>query len=130
MGPGGATLHRTAGGWTVVSSPVTQTLRGVRGTSPSNVWAVGDAGTMIRFDGTQWSIVSSPSTSGLTSVWAGGSASQAWASGVAGGMFYWNGLTWSKTPTPTNDDLAGVWGTSPTNVWAIGAVGTILHYAP
>ena len=38
------------------------------------------------------------------------------------------GLIWSIVPSGTTNFLLSVWGTSASDVWAVGAAGTILHY--
>ena len=37
-------------------------------------------------------------------------------------------LPWSRVESGTTNSLTGVWGTSGSNVWAVGAGGTILHW--
>ena len=39
-----------------------------------------------------------------------------------------DGLTWTAMNSGTTDNLFAVWGTSATNVFAVGANGTILRY--
>jgi hypothetical protein len=31
---------------------------------------------------------------------------------------------------PTTNNLRAVWGSSPTNIYAVGDGGTVLHYLP
>lgn len=42
--------------WNNVESPTCQNLYGVWGTAADNVWAVGDKGTIIHYDGTNWKV--------------------------------------------------------------------------
>src|SRR2546423_3409495 len=37
-------------------------------------------------------------------------------------------LVWSSVSSGTANSLYGVWGSSASDVWAVGAIGTILHY--
>lgn len=61
----GAIVSRTSGGgagggankWANETSTVNTTLRAMWATSDSNIYAVGDGGTIIRFDGTSWAKV-------------------------------------------------------------------------
>jgi hypothetical protein len=55
---------------------------GVAGTSSEDVWAVGDSGLILHWNGAAWSTVRSNTTAKLTSVFAT-STSSAWAAGVA-----------------------------------------------
>ena len=56
---------------------------GVWGTSASDVWAVGYNGTILHYNGTNWSSVSSGATEPLYGVW-GSSASDVWVVGLTG----------------------------------------------
>jgi hypothetical protein len=65
-------LHWNGREWTRLSrpdaNPTAKVLRAVSGTSATNVWAVGDAGTILHWDGKQWSTVSPPTHEHLTAV--------------------------------------------------------------
>jgi hypothetical protein len=135
--------------WSIVSSPNTSTtesnaLRGVTCVSASECWAVGyylsdnAAQTLIeRWDGTSWSIVSSPNTSATQSNFllgvTCGSASECWAVGY----YYndnvisqtlierWDGTSWSivnspNTSTADYNSLSGVTCVSGSECWAVG----------
>jgi hypothetical protein len=71
------------GSGTTRSSPTVQDLWAVWGTSTSNIWAVGAAGTIIRFDGAVWA--SEPSTTNviLKGVWCF-DAANCWVVGEGG----------------------------------------------
>jgi len=123
-------------------------LAGVAATSASNAWAVGSyvVGTasaltqtlIVRWNGTRWTQVSSPSPGGtanpdrLAGV-AATSASNAWAVGsyTTGGGFrtltlHWNGTTWKQVPSPNSGTasdanvLSGVAAISASDAWAVG----------
>ena len=135
--------------WSIVSSPNTSAtennaLRGVTCVSPSECWAVGyyladnAAQTLIeRWDGTSWSIVSSPNTStteanvvlGVTCV----SASECWAVGYYYGLDdlidqtlieRWDGTSWTIVNSPNTNTqsnvLLGVTCGSASDCWAVG----------
>jgi hypothetical protein len=134
--------------WSIVSSPNTSAtennaLRGVTCVSASECWAVGyyladnAAQTLIeRWDGTSWSIVSSPNTSATQSNFLLGvtcaSASECWAVGY----YYndnvisqtlierWNGTSWEivsspNTSTKDYNALSGVTCVSASECWAV-----------
>jgi Bacterial Ig-like domain (group 2) len=122
--------------WSSVSSGTTSHLFSVWGTSASDVWAVGDNGTILHYNGTTWSNVSSGVTQPRYGVW-GTSASDVWAVGGVvgiGTILHYNGTTWSSASSASSgatQALFGVWGTSASDVWAVGgagSIGTILHY--
>ncbi len=57
-------------------------------------WAVGDNGSILRWDGTSWSAVTSNTTENLYGVHCV-SASDCWATGGGGTILHWNGSVWS-----------------------------------
>src|SRR5207249_6391858 len=147
--------HWNGAAWSFVTSPNTSTtqpnrLDGVTCSSASDCWAVGgywdDANVSHtlteHWNGTAWSIVTSPNTSVTESNRLFGvtcnSASDCWAVGNTfftnpGGdsviqtlVEHWNGAAWSivtspnhTTPTPY-DSLYGVTCTSASDCWAVG----------
>jgi photosystem II stability/assembly factor-like uncharacterized protein len=72
-------------GWTVMNagSPSGTTLRAVWGSGDSNVYAVGDNGLILRFDGSKWNTVPSGTTQNLSAVW-GTSPNNVYAVGDSG----------------------------------------------
>ncbi len=142
--------HWNGAQWQIVQSPSPSsrynTLYGVTAVSATNVWAVGyDVNTSLvtqtlieHWNGTQWSVVRSPSpapvNNQLFSV-AAVSARDIWAVGFSTNstndqtlIEHWNGTQWSvvKSPNPgsSSDSLSGVAAVSASNVWAVGASNT------
>ena len=76
--------------WT---SPTTRHLYSVFMVSPDDGWAVGAFGTIIHWDGADWSNVTSPTTFQLNSVFML-SASDGWAVGISGTIIQWTGTEW------------------------------------
>ncbi len=79
----------------VVPSPVTTTLRAVFGFSADDVWAVGDAATVIHWDGTTWTKLTTPFDSEsvkpkLLSIWGSG-PKDVWIGG-RGTMLHFEGV--------------------------------------
>ena len=75
MWPAGAQVQ--GGGWEWQNPlPQGNTLSGVWGNSGSDVFAVGEGGTILHYDGESWSAMSSGTTNWLNSVWgsSGGDA--------------------------------------------------------
>ena len=133
-----------------LGSGVTADLRGVSGSAPDDVWAVGEKtnpandGTLIEhWNGTSWT-AAAPATgeaagSGLAAVSAD-SPSDAWAVGSFGGVNagaqgalieHWNGSSWSvvkgakKTPKAEgikSVGLSAVDALSSSDVWVLGSV--------
>jgi hypothetical protein len=67
-------LHLEGGGWENVSSPASGHLYDIGGTSPKNIYAVGRAGGVLRFDGSEWARVTATgiTTKTLVGVWVAG----------------------------------------------------------
>ena len=100
---------------------------GVWGSSSSNVFAVGDAGTILHYDGTSWSPMSSGTTGSLRDVW-GASGSNVFVVGSGGTILHYNGTNWSPMASGTTTWLNEVWGRNGSDVFAGGNSGAILHY--
>jgi serine/threonine-protein kinase len=125
---------------------VSGALTAVTATSDSSAWAVGcTPGTpaskctktlMLRWNGTAWTQVPSPSPgpSDYLSAVAATSAGSAWAVGYTGSgasartlILHWNGATWTRVPSPnTGQDsiLTGMAAVSAGSAWAIGYTDT------
>jgi hypothetical protein len=76
------------------SSP--DTLTSIWGSGPNNIFAVGQRGKILRFNGTTWSEMTSPTTRYLARV-HGSSADNVWALGDTV-MLRFNGLEWKNVP--------------------------------
>lgn len=98
--------------------PFGRRLRAVFGTSARDVWAVGDRGTAVHFDGTTWSPVDTGTTARLTDVW-GAEENEYWAVGDGGTMLRWTGAAWTSVPSGTTSDIKAVWGSGANDVWAV-----------
>lgn len=118
--------------WAPQDSHTLNDLDGVWGSSPEDVWAVGDRGTIrhgAKSAGT-WTDVSSPTKSHLRAIWGSG-PNDVWAAGDAGALIHYDGTSWQVASfglpageTPT--DLLGIWGSGADDVW-IGGEGMLLH---
>jgi len=127
----GLTMHGTRAGkgdlvWTEVDSQTSVVLRGIWGSSASDVWTVGDKGTIrhIGAGASQWDVVASPTTETLHAVW-GSAPNDAWAVGESGTILHWDGAVWtpSLAAFPVNrkkPHLYAVWGSGPNDVWIVG----------
>src|SRR2546427_7409028 len=93
------------------SNPLPQgnPLRSVWGSASTDVWAVGDAGTILHWDGSAWSGFPSGTGNILYSVW-GSASTDVWAVGDAGTILHWDGSAWSTVSTGTTHVLRGVGG--------------------
>ncbi len=113
--------------WKTQSSPTTDQLRAVSGYSESRILAVGNYGTIILYNGTEWQNVSGITEKTLYGVWWA-SKNEAFVVGDKGLILHFNGADWAVMNSGTTLRLRNVWGTSASDVFAVGETGTILHY--
>jgi len=123
----GVDFSECAGTYTLDASATSQTLFAVWGSGPSNVFAVGESGALVRFNGTAWVTSPSGTTSRLYGVWGSGPA-EAFAAGQSGGIRRWTGSTWGPMTSNTTSRLHAVWGSASDDVFAVGEGGTIIHW--
>ena len=104
-------------------------IKSIWGSSDKDVWAVGDDGMMLHYDGAIWGRVPVPTGSDLLAVW-GASDKDIWAVGDAGVVIHWDGTLWSRVTTPVPDSAAlnDIWGTSGNNIWAVGDRGALIQF--
>ena len=128
-------LHNDGTSWSVVSSVGNgDPLRDVSGNSGSNVYAVGDRGKIRRYTASWNDVTDITTTTDLNGVWvsAGGEVFIVGKINMASGqaiIIHRDGSgNWSVMPSGTTNTLEAVWGSSESDVFAVGANGTILHY--
>jgi photosystem II stability/assembly factor-like uncharacterized protein len=107
--------------------PLNTNLEGIWGTSIDDVFAVGDQGVILHYDGKEWDSMNSRTTHNLFKIW-GNSDSDVFAVGGSGVIMHFDGSEWYGMVSRSTDDLYGVWGRSESDVYAVGRAGTILHY--
>jgi len=108
-----------------VADPTNPMLRGVWAATPSDVYAVGERGWVVHFDGSVWSAQPSNVTNNLTAVWSTGK--DAFAVGEFGTIIHNDGSGWRRMTWPTGEFLTFVYGSSPHDVFA-GGLGVMMHY--
>jgi photosystem II stability/assembly factor-like uncharacterized protein len=125
-------VHRSAGAWSVAARETSRALYGLAVASAEDAWAVGTAGTVLRYQavdsGKAWVEVDSPTQKWLRSIWLAGT-NGGWVVGQSGttlGLL--NGSSWQPIPSGVSVDLMHVWGTIADDVWAVGQGGTIVHW--
>ncbi|QTA77907.1 CalX-like domain-containing protein [Desulfonema limicola] len=97
------------------------------GSSENNVFAVGDNGLILHYDGTAWTETDSGTGNDLYAVW-GSSENDVFAAGGNGIILHYDGTAWTETDIGRDNDLNAVWGSSGNDVFAAGENGIILHY--
>jgi hypothetical protein len=124
-------------GSTVVNEPLTAPVTPARRIALRALWglpslnfavAVGDSGTVLYHDGTQWNDFSVPMDAALTDVW-GTDLSNFYATTSDGRLLRWNGSTVSTVPgLPADGALNAVWGTATNNVYVAGDGGILYRF--
>jgi len=109
--------------------PNANQLRAVWGASGSDVFAVGDYGTILHTtnSGSSWSAMTSGISVNIYGVW-GSSAANVFAVGDSGNIRQYNGSSWSAMTSGTTKRLRDVWGAATNNIIAVGEDGTIRKY--
>jgi hypothetical protein len=129
VGPGCA-LRLQRGLWSAMTPPK-DSLTAVWGSGSDDVWAVGNTGTLYRWNGKASSEVSpKPTTQHLRSV-AGSGPDDIWAVGYGDTILHYDGQRWTPKRSPTSGRgliLSGVWATSRREAWIVSQTGPILRY--
>ena len=103
-------------------------MAAVWGTDGRNVYAVGEQGTIVHFDGNAWTPVSAvPTIQRLNGVWTD-RESDVFAVGDFGTILHYDGTSWMVQQSNVQEDLTSVWGFNGSDVYAVGLGGRILHY--
>lgn len=123
-GPGDPPVGCSADAWCwQFPTPQGNSMWATWGSGPSDVWGVGESGTILHFDGKAWSMVRSPTNSALYGIW-GSSPSNIFAVGNRGTVIHWDGTTWSPLPLGAAGAqvarLFGVWSADGSEVWFVG----------
>lgn len=79
-------------------------LHAVWGSDVTHVWAVGEAGTIVFWNGQFWKQLLSGTTDNLAAVWGSG-PTDLWVAG-SGGVRHFNGIAWSSIPGLTSAPVA------------------------
>lgn len=122
--------------WEIQENPTNSNyyLYSVWGSDSNDVFAVGHVGTIVRYNGSSWSLMNSGVNLELRGIWGSSSDNVFAVSGGVGeegkALFYDGNANgnWTLMNIPTTERLFGVWGSSETNVIAVGLQGTILRY--
>ena len=115
VGGGGTTLALLNGtAWQAVpTGGVSVNLLDVWGSKVDDVWAVGEAGTILHWRGTMWTLVPNGGDGGMSNalrgVWGSG-PKDIWAVGTGGAILHYNGAAWLQVAGGETYSLNDVWG--------------------
>ncbi|TMM47787.1 WD40/YVTN/BNR-like repeat-containing protein [Colwellia ponticola] len=103
------------------------TILAMWGSSPNSIYAVGDEGLILHFDGLNWQRMASGTKSALYGLWAWDNE-HLLAPGDFGLILRYNGTEWAEFNVGTENFLYGAWGDSLTNIYSVGLSGTLAHF--
>jgi hypothetical protein len=105
-------------------------LRHINGTTSGDVWAVGDRGTVLHWNGFFWSSPPRPPHRGpLNAVsFLASPVSAFTAVGDTGSAVQFTDGTWACPTQAAAATLRGVSGAAANDLWAVGDRGTLSHY--
>ncbi|MBY0490990.1 MAG: Ig-like domain-containing protein [Gemmatimonadaceae bacterium] len=118
-------VMRGAGTWS--TNNMAPDLLDVWTSTPTSAYAVGEFGTVYRWNGTAWTRQNVPTTVTLEAVWSP-NANEAFAGGDNGTILRFNGTAWTLMTVPTTASIYNLWGTSNSDVWAVTSAGEVLRY--
>jgi hypothetical protein len=116
----------TPPGFTDLASGPAQNLSGVWGSAPNDMWAAGEAGTIIHFNGQTVGTAPSGVSTDLTDL-GGTAANDVWAVGGSGTALRFDGTAFHPVATGSSTDLTAVFTARRNDVWA-GGGSTLLHF--
>lgn len=115
--------------WERETTPTTERLNAAWVAESGRAWAVGDRGTILRFDPAQpspaWTAVTSGTTERLNAIW-GAADGTLFVVGDRGTILRFDGTSFTSMASGTTRDLNAVWGLNATTVVAVGDGGTAL----
>ena len=107
--------------------PQGNTLHSLSGVSGRYIWAVGEHGTILHYDGKSWSTSPSGTVEALHGVYCLGQR-DAWAVGADGLALHYDGEGWHKVDSGSKETLLSTWGRGANDVWMVGRRGTLLRW--
>lgn len=117
-------MNSSVSSWTTMNSDVSVDLYAVWGTSASNIYAVGENGTIVHYDGSGWVQQSSGTSQTLLTIW-GKNPNNIYVAGRQGTLLHYNGTAWTNITTGTYYDLVGISGTDGSPVYLVASNGDL-----
>ncbi len=122
-----ATLALPARGSDTREIATDESYDGTTAVDSNNIWAVGPDGTIVYYDGLNWTDQESGTNQDLTGVDAV-NENNVWAVGTDGTILYYDGTNWTSQNSGTNNVLTNISAVDTDHVWAVGTQGTILFF--
>jgi hypothetical protein len=128
VGVGGSFLSVASGQFTL-SNQSGLPIRGVWASSATDVWAA-TIGTILHFDGTNWTNAYVADDDSMAGVW-GSSSTNVFTVGPLGDIARYNGSSWTTavvTPPSGATGYHSIFGISANNIDAVGNAGLVEHW--
>ncbi|WP_375765682.1 hypothetical protein NR798_28715 [Archangium gephyra] len=104
-----------------------RTLFTVRGRSETDVWAVGERGVALHWDGTCWARLTPGTTQALRAAWPAAGRTW-WLAGAGGALHKWDGSAWTSQMLAESLTIYDIEGSSDTSAIAVGQGGAIYSF--
>ncbi len=130
VGADGVILRQQGTTWTPMKSPTAQELRAVYGNDDDDLYAAGEKGTLIHWDGSLWEDVVTGLELDLTEIslngiW--GAEGHFYVVGDKGTILHYFEGKWKADESLSSYNLGSIWGVSPTDIYVGAAGGTVLR---
>jgi len=102
-------------------------LAGVWCADANHVWATGDSGTILMWNGFNW-VQQTSGVTGFLEGLSGLDANHVWATGDSGTILFYDGKSWSPQASGAPGFLSGVNALDATHVWTVGDAGAIRFF--
>ena len=128
-GPAPGCLFQNTGGadWTALPCQMPQDIYAIWGLADDDIYAVGNAGLILHYDGFGWSQQPGGAGKQLVAVW-GSASDNVYALGFSDGVIlHYNGSDWTSEPNASSSNLFSIWGSGPNDIFVSG-FNMVEHY--
>jgi len=130
-----AILHYDGDNWSTdfIAGESFPSLRAISVTGPNNIFAGGDSGKMIHYDGTEWKEQNTGFTDRVFGLYCA-AEDDVFAATEWGKIYRYDGSVWKLVFNTSNmTKVRGIWGSSANDVYAVGddttgLSGVLVHY--
>ena len=130
VGTAGTVLRLSGIGWSLERQAENLDWQDVSGSSPNEVYAVAEEGTLAVWDGSMWEYTETTGGFAPNGVW-GASPNQIWMCGTVGPgqgvVYFYDGAVWEQQFAP-GQPLHAIWGTADDDIYVVGDAGMLAHF--
>jgi cysteine-rich repeat protein len=118
--------------WAADATSVDPTIifNAVWGSGGRDVFAVGDSGTIVHWDGTAWTTMASGTAAASLRVAWGTGPNDVYVGGQPNTVLHYDGVSWSSTAAPPaiGYTVTGLWGFGPNDLYTVSDAAIMGHY--